>query len=315
MDRTPLFVGIDVAQEHLDVALTGQPVRRIKYHPRAIETLIRRLTKQRPERIIVESTGGLEVDLAVALAAAQLPVVIVNPRQVRDFAKATGVLAKTDAIDAGVLMRFGEAVRPALRPLPDGQTRDLAALVARRRQIVQMIAAEGHRLTRAARAVRPDIEGHLAYLEGRRAEIEQALQEQLGQSALWQGMADLLQSVPGVGPAMATTLIAELPELGHVPRRQASALVGVAPLNQDSGKSRGQRHIRGGRASVRKVLYMATLSATSCNPVIRAHYQQLQAAGKSKKVALIACARKLLVILNAMLKHGTPWNPNLDPQP
>ncbi|MBU0690224.1 IS110 family transposase [bacterium] len=309
MEAAAVYVGIDVAQDHLDIATTADQVWSVKHHPRAMTALAKRLVKLSPARIIVESTGKLEQELVIVLAEAKLPVVVINPRQVRDFAKATGVLAKTDRIDAQVLARFGEAVKPEVRSLPDEQTRDLMALVARRRQLHQMLRAERHRLLRAARPLKKSLEQHIAYLEKQLAKLDDELQDKLRQSPLWQTQFDLLQSVPGIGPTTAATIIAELPELGRLSRHEIAALVGVAPFNRDSGKWKGKRATWGGRAPVRSALYMATLVATQYNPYIRAHYQQLVARGKAKKSALVACMRKLLVILNTMLKNQQPWNP------
>lgn len=309
MEAAAVYVGIDVAQDHLDIATTADQVWSVKHHPRAMTALAKRLVKLSPARIIVESTGKLEQELVIVLAEAKLPVVVINPRQVRDFAKATGVLAKTDRIDAQVLAKFGEAVKPEVRSLPDEQTRDLMALVARRRQLHQMLRAERHRLLRAARPLKKSLEQHIAYLEKQLAKLDDELQDKLRQSPLWQTQFDLLQSVPGIGPTTAATMIAELPELGRLSRHEIAALVGVAPFNRDSGKWKGKRATWGGRAPVRSALYMATLVATQYNPYIRAHYQQLVARGKAKKSALVACMRKLLVILNTMLKDQQPWNP------
>jgi transposase len=310
-DRVAPSVGIDVSQETLDVATTDAQAWQVKHHPRAMAALVRRLSKLQPVRIIVESTGRLQEDLVVALMEAQLPVVVVNPRQVRHFARATGALAKTDRLDAQLLARFGEAVKPPLRSLPDEATRELAALVGRRRQLQGMIVAETHRRGRAPRGVRREIEQHIAYLEARREHLDQELQDRLRQSPVWQEQADLLRSVPGIGPTLSATLLAELPELGSLTRRQIAALTGVAPFAHDSGRFKGRRVTRGGRADVRRTLFMATLAAARCNPVIRAFYQRLVATGKAKKLALVACMRKLIVILNAILKHRTAWNPNL----
>jgi len=310
-ERVAPSVGIDVSQETLDVATSDAQAWQVKHHPRAMVALVRRLTKLQPLRIIVESTGRLQEDLVVALMEAQLPVIVVNPRQVRDFAKATGSWAKTDRLDAQLLARFGEAVKPPLRSLPDEATRELAALVARRRQLQSMIVAETHRRGRAPRPVRREIEQHIAYLETRREHLDQELQDRLRQSPVWQEQADLLRSVPGIGPTLSATLLAELPELGSLTRRQIAALTGVAPFAHDSGRFKGRRVTRGGRADVRRTLFMATLAAARCNPVIRAFYQRLVATGKAKKLALVACMRKLIVILNAILKHRTAWNPHL----
>jgi len=264
-----------------------------------------------PALIVVEATGGLELPLVGALAAADLPVVVINPRQVRDFAKALGKLAKTDTLDAQVLAHFGEATKPKLRPLPDAQTQELKALVARRRQVVEMLVAEKNRQRRAIPSVQRRIARHLRILEEELAELDHDLGRTLRQSPLWREREDLLRSVPGIGPTLSATLLAELPELGSLNRHQVAALVGVAPLNRDSGTLRGKRTTWGGRGSLRAALYMATLVATRCNPVVRAFYLRLCGAGKPKKVALTACMRKLLCILNAMVKHRRPWNANL----
>ena len=311
MEAAAVYVGIDVAQDHLDIATTADQVWSVKHHPRAMTALARRLSKLSPARVIVESTGKLEQELVIVLAEAKLPVVVINPRQVRDFAKATGVLAKTDRIDAQVLARFGEAVKPEVRSLPDEQTRDLMALVARRRQLHQMLRAERHRLLRAARPLKKSLEQHIAYLEKQLDKLDDELHDALRQSPLWQEHFDLLQSVPGIGPTTAATMIAELPELGRLSRHEIAALVGVAPFNRDSGKWKGKRATWGGRAPVRSALYMATLVATQYNPYIRTYYLRLVARGKAKKTALVACMRKLLVILNTMLKNQKPWNPNI----
>ena len=311
MQQEATYVGIDVAKEMLDVALRPTGERwRVAHDAAGLEQLVARLQAlaAAPARVVLEATGGLELELVAALAAAALPVVVVNPRQTRDFARATGTLAKTDALDAAVLAHFAEAVRPPLRPLSDAQTQTLRQLLTRRRQLVGMLVAEGQRLTRAGAAVRPGIEAHLAWLEHERSELEDELRQTLQQRPVWRERDQLLRSVPGVGEQLSLTLLAELPELGRLNRRQVAALVGVAPFNRDSGRLRGRRTIWGGRARVRAVLYMGALSASRHNPVIRAFYQRLLAAGKPKKVALTACMRKLLVILNAMLKHHTPWD-------
>lgn len=262
--------------------------------------------------IVVEATGGLERALVRALAAAQLPVIVVNPRQVRDFAKATGRLAKTDALDAQVLAHFAEAVRPALRPVPDAAMEEARALFARRRQLVDMVTAEKNRLERAVSLVRPRIQSHLTWLTAALTQVDADLDETIQRSPIWQTQNDLLQRVPGVGPVMSRTLLANLPELGPLSPKQIAALVGVAPLNHDRGTLRGRRHVWGGRAPVRAALYMAALVATKWNPVIRRFYQRLLTVGKAKKVALVACMRKLLIILNAMLTQRLPWRHETD---
>lgn len=264
-----------------------------------------------PTLIVLEATGGVEVPLTGALAATGLPVVVVNPRQIRDFAKATGQLAKTDALDAQVLARFAEVVRPEPRPLPDAQTQELAALVTRRRQLIEMLTAEKNRLTSARVVVRKQWRAHITWLERALDQANTDMAETIRQSPVWREKEELLRSVPGIGPVLTTTVLANLPELGTLTHKQIAALVGVAPLNRDSGTLRGKRTVWGGRAQVRAALYMAAIVAARFNPVIRAFYQRLRAAGKAKKVALVACMRKLLMIINAMLKHQTPWNPTV----
>lgn len=303
-----VFVGIDVSQDRLDVALapSGEAWQVPNDEP-GLGQLVARLTALRPERIVLEATGRLELPAVVALVAAGLPVVVVNPRQSRNFARSTGQLAKTDTLDAQCLAAFAERVRPPARPLPDADARALMDLVARRRQIVEMLVAEKNRLTRASQRVAHDIRRHITFLEQRLEELNNQLQEAIAASPLWLEKQELLMSAPGVGPTVSATLLANLPELGCLDRRQIAALVGVAPLNRDSGKYRGQRTIWGGRTRVRAPLYMAVLVAMRWNPVIRTFYQRLLAAGKKKKVALTACMRKLLTILNAMLKNKTAW--------
>jgi len=302
------FVGIDVAKATLDICLRPCGERwSIPNDEVHMTELVQRLQQLQPVLIVMEATGGLEVPLAVALALAALPVAVVNPRQVRDFAKAVGILAKTDALDAGVLARFAESVRPIPRPLPDAQTRELEALVARRRQVVEMLTAERNRLRTALPSVRPRIANHIAWLEDELHQLNDHLQYAIHNSPIWREKDALLRSVPGIGPTVACTLLAGLPELGYLDRKQIAALVGVAPLNCDSGKLRGKRSVWGGRPQVRAALYMAALAATRCNPVIKAFYQRLREAGKAPKVALTACMRKLLTIVNAMTAHRTSW--------
>lgn len=311
MTTPPVFVGIDVSKDRLDVALRPTSDRWAVAHDEAgITTLVDRLRRRTPTLVVLEATGGLEVPLTGALAAAGLPVVVVNPRQVRDFAKATGKLAKTDALDASVLAQFAEVVRPALRPLPDAATQALSALLTRRRQLIEMLTAEKNRLGTAPPPVRKGIRAHITWLDRRLADLDEELAQVIRESPLWREKDDLLRSTPAVGPVLSRTLLAGLPELGTLTRQQIAALVGVAPLNRDSGTWRGTRRVWGGRAHVRAALYMSALVATRYNPVIRAFYQRLCAAGKAKKVALTACMRKLLTILNAMLKYRTPWQNN-----
>lgn len=308
MSPVPVFVGIDVSKDRLDIA--RHPTGEREAVPNAepdIAALVVRLQACRPTLIVLEATGGFELAVTAALVAAQQPVVVVNPRQVRDFAKATGRLAKTDALDAAILAQFAEAVRPALRPIPEATMQALAAVLARRRQLVAMHTAESNRLGTALPPVRQGIRAHLTWLDRQLAQLDEDLTRAIRESPAWREKDDLLQSAPGVGPVLARTLLAALPELGTLNRKQSAALVGVAPLNRDSGTWRGRRRVWGGRAHVRAALYMSALVATRYNPVIRAFYQRLCAAGKAKKVALTACMRKLLTMLNAMIKSRSQW--------
>jgi transposase len=306
--ETSDFVGIDVSRDWLDVALRPSTQHdRIPNDEEGIAHLVAWLCPLRPALVVLEATGGLEVPVTAALATAGLAVAVVNPRQVRDFAKATGQLAKTDALDAHVLAHFAEVIRPMPRPLPDAEAQVLSALVTRRRQVIAMLVAEQQRLPTTSPALRPRVEAHIAWLRAERDDLDQELRAQIRQSPAWREDDDLLQSVPGVGPVLATTLIAELPELGSLNRKQIAALVGVAPLTCESGILRGRRIIWGGRAQVRATLWMGTVVAVQHNAVIRAFHERLLAAGKPKKVALTACMHKLLTILNAILQHRTPW--------
>jgi transposase len=309
LEVTPIFVGIDVSKARLDVAIRptgeGDSVVNDKV---GIKALVKRLEEIQPTLIVMEATGSMERQVSAALGGAGLSVVVVNPRQVRDFAKATGQLAKTDSIDALVLARFAEAVRPAVRPLPDEVTLELRALTSRRRQITEMIVAERNRIANASKAVRKRIDAHIRWLEAELERADKDLDQSIRQSPIWRENEDLLRSVPSIGPVVSRTLLAELPELGKINRKQIAALVGIAPLNRDSGTFRGRRGIWGGRATVRAALYMAALVASRRNSVIRAFYKRLRDAGKAPKVALVACMRKLLTILNAMIKHKTRWS-------
>jgi transposase len=304
-----IFVGIDVSKAQLDVEIrpTGEK-ESVANDKVGIKALVKRLAKIKPTLIVLEATGGYERQVTRALASAELAVYVVNPRQVRDFAKATGQLAKTDSIDAGVLAHFAEAVRPQLRPLPDVVTLELRALTARRRQILEMIAAENNRLAMTSKAVRKRIDAHVRWLEQELERANQELDRAIEQSPIWKENENLLRSAKGIGPVTSRTLLAELPELGTLDRKQISALVGVAPFNRDSGSLKGRRSIWGGRAPVRCALYMATLVATRRNSVIRDFYKRLLAKGKLFKVALVACMRKLRTILNSMIKHKTSWS-------
>ena len=309
MEGEPTYVGIDVSKAQVDVAVrpTGQRWV-VCYGETGVEELVVRMVNLSPALVLLEASGGLELPLVAALAAAALPVVVVNPRQVRDFARATGTLAKTDALDAAVLAHFADAVRPSVRPLRDAETQVLNSLVARRHQVMTMLVSEKNRLGTAINAVRPRIEAHIAWLEQELKDLDGGLQQTLRRSPVWREKDDLLRSVPGVGEQLSLTLLAYVPELGTLDRRQIAALVGVAPFSRDSGTLRGKRTIWGGRARVRAALYMGALVATRYNPVIKVFYRRLLAAGKAKKVALVACMRKLLTILNSMVKSGQHWD-------
>src|SRR3954453_2173272 len=309
MDKAPVFVGIDVSKRRLDVHLrpAGESFT-IDYDAEEVTALVERLLPLEPTLVVLEATGRLEVRIAGALAAAGLPVAVVNPRQVRSFARALGWLAKTDRLDAKAIACFAEAVRAPVRPLPDDATRHLAALVARRRQLLEMLVAERNRRQAADRALHERIDAHLRWLEEALAEIEGDLDGMVRDSPVWRAKEELLRSVPGVGPVSARTLLAQLPELGSLTRRQVAALVGVAPFSRDSGKMRGRRTIWAGRAALRACLYMAAVAAArGSNPVIASFYRRLRLAGKPAKLALTACMRKLVVTLNAMLRTNTAW--------
>lgn len=307
---SPVTVGIDVAKGSLVLATDpAGPRATFDNSPAGVAEVVAACHRLAPACIVVEATGGYEHPVVGALWAAGLPVALVNPRAVRDFAKATGRLAKTDAIDAGVLARFGAQLAPAIRPPTSAATQELALLVQRRRQLLEMLQVEQQRaaLTTVRGPVRASLTAHITWLEASLADTDDTLRRTIEQSEAWQAQAALLQSVPGVGPVLTQTLLAELPELGHLSRRQIAALVGVAPYNRDSGTLRGRRTIWGGRRSIRRVLYMATLAAARWNPVLQAFYQRLRAAGKPPKVALVACMRKLLTILNAMMRQQRQW--------
>lgn len=310
MTRAPLCVGIDVSKAQLDIALRPDGRFVVPHDETGIVHVVERLRALPVALIVLEATGGLELPLIGALVAAGLPVVVANPRQVRDFAKATGKLAKTDPLDAQVLAHFADVIRPLPRPLPDEQTQTLAALLARRRQLIEMLTAEKNRFGSAHHPVRKRLSAHITWLEREVAQTDRELALAIRESPVWREKDDLFRTVPGVGPGLARTLIVDLPELGTLNRKQIAALVGVAPLNRDSGTLRGKRTVWGGRAHVRAALYMAALVASRCNPIIRHFYQRLCDRGKAKKVALTACMRKLLTILNAMVKHRTAWQVN-----
>ena len=306
-----VFVGIDVSKAVLDVAVapTGEAWS-VPNSTEGMQQLVGKLGEISPKLIVLEATGGLERRAVAALAGAALPVVAVNPRQVRDFAKATGRLAKTDAIDAAVLALFAERIRPEVRPLRDEETQELEALIVRRRQVVDMITAEKNRLIAAppSKRVRTAIGKTIKWLQKQLEDIDSDLDDAVTKSSAWKAKDDLLRSVPGVGKVLSRTLLSLVPELGTLGKKQLAALVGVAPLNRDSGTQRGRRCIWGGRAHVRAVLYMGALVAARFNPVIRAFHTRLIASGKLPKVALVASMRKLLTILNAIVRDQTPWN-------
>jgi transposase len=309
---TSCYVGIDVAKAWLDIAVRPSGAQwRIANREADLPALAEQVRALAPQLVVLEATGGYERAAVAALAAARLPVVVVNPRQVRDFAKATGRLAKTDGLDAQVLAHFAEAVRPEPRPLSNEASQHLAALVERRAQLVAMLTAEKNRCYQARGPVRDLIEEHIAWLEQALEQLTHDIDQTLQASPLWRERENLLRSVPGVGPILSLTLLADLPELGTLSAKQLAALVGVAPLNRDSGLTRGKRLIWGGRARVRSALYMSSLSAVRYNPVLRAFWIRLRERGKPPKVALVACMHKLLTILNALLKQQRPWQPTV----
>jgi transposase len=306
MNQSQLFVGIDVSKRKLDVALGASgELLEVENQARAIAALVERLATLKPQLIVLEASGGYETALVGELAGAQLPVAVVNPRQVREFARATGRLEKNDALDARLLAQFGERVQPAVRELPDEQGRELKALMARRRQLIEMLVAEENRLKQAPPALHHQLRSHIDYLRKDLHRLNRDLDQLLRSSPLWREQENLLRGVPGVGPVLCATLLAELPELGRLTRREIAKLVGVAPLVRDSGTLRGRRVIWGGRARVRSALYMATLAATRHNPAIAAFAKRL--AGKEPKEIIVACMRKLLVILNAIARDGSQW--------
>jgi transposase len=312
MEDSAVFVGIDVPKAQLDVGISNSDEQAtLPNSERGIKELGEWIGKIPPTLVVLEATGGFEVPAAAALAAAGIAVVIANPRQVRDFAKATGQLAKTDEIDARILALFAERVRPPVRPLPDDAARALDAIIGRRRQIIDMITAEENRLGFALAPVQKGIQKHIRWLERQLSDVDQDLDELIRKSPVWKAKSDLLRDVPGVGPNLARTLIAELPKLGHLSHKQIAALVGVAPFPRDSGLMRGKRMIWGGRAPVRSALYLSVWSASKWNPAIRVFYERLRPRGKPPKVAQVACMRKLLTILNAMIHDGRKWDPSI----
>lgn len=311
MNTNELFVGIDISKEHLDVAFgPDQAPQRFPHTAEGLDRLVAQLQTLSPTLIVIEASGGLEADVMDAFARAGLPLSRVNPRRVRDFARASGVLAKTDALDARILAAFGEKMRPPVTVLPDEQTRHLEMLVARRRQLVEIRAMEVHHWRTAPASARPYIQKHLEWLDAEIEALEQEIARWVAQTPLGEKV-EIMDSAPGVGVVGAATLLAEVPEIGQLNRKKISGLVGVAPYNRDSGRQKGQRHVTGGRRAAREVLYMLTIAGIRCNPVLRAFYQRLIAAGKPPKVAIVACMRKLLTILNAMVRDGRKWCPEL----
>ena len=311
MNSTDTFVGIDVSKAELDVHIRPDGIYwTVPNDAEGHTQLVNELQTVAPTLIVLEATGGLERPAAYALTEVGLPTVVVNPKRTRDFARSLGLLAKTDSIDARVLAHFADSVRPALRALPEQEAQDLSAKLARRRQLSIFLTADRNRLHTASTAVRDSIEAHITWLQDEMTTLEQELDRLILANVRWRAQVKQLAAVKGVGRITAYTLTADLPELGKLNRKQIAALVGVAPLNNDSGKRRGKRFVQGGRAAVRTALYMAALSASRFNPTIKAFYERLTNAGKPKKVALTACMRKLLTILNAMVKNGTDWDPN-----
>lgn len=309
--KVEVFVGIDVSKATLDVCIEPSvQTLHVAYDEAGISQIVERLKEVSPTLIVIEATGGLEMRIATELAGKGLPVAVINPRQARDFAKATGQLAKTDRVDAAVLAAFAKAVRPQVRPLKDADTRALGDMVSRRRQLVDMRVQETLRLgTAASKPLQKNLNKHIAWLGKQITEIENDLSKRLRESDVWRAKDDLLCGIPGVGNVTSRTMLARCPELGTLSRHEITALVGLAPHANDSGKHRGRRFIWGGRADVRAVLYMATITAIRCNDTIKAFAERLKKAGKPPKVIIVACMRKLLTIMNSMLKNNTPWNP------
>lgn len=306
------YCGVDVSKHQLDLVLlpSGEGWS-VSNDAAGVEAAVERIRKAAPALVVMEATGGMERRIAAALVAVEAPVVIANPRQVRDFARGTGELAKTDRVDAGILALFAERVRPGVRPLRTEAGELLRALLSRRRQLKEMIVAEQNRHQAALPELQKTIASHIKWLRKQVDRVDRDIDQAIRNSPAWRAKDDLLRGVPGIGPIASRTLIGELPELGHLSRKEIAALVGVAPYARESGRWRGRRTIWGGRRTVRSALYMATLSATRCNPVIHSFYQRLLAAGKPKKLALTACMRKLLVLLNAIARDSTPWDPAL----
>lgn len=313
MKTEPIYVGIDVSKDNLDLAVhPRQQIRRFHNTATGINKVVEYIQDVGPVLVVMEATGGFEITVAATLGEKGISTAVINPRQVRDYARSTGKLAKTDAIDAQILADFAAAVQPEPRPLADTQTQELKDILSRRRQLNEMITAEKNRLHRARGVLRDHIRAHIAWMEKELIEMDSELKYFIEESPMWREKDNLLRTVPGIGPVLSSTLVAELPELGTLNRKQIAALVGVAPLNRDSGKMRGKRSVWGGRASVRSALYMGTLVATRFNPVIRRFYEHLIVSGKAKKAAITACMRKLITILNSMIKHHSAWRYTTD---
>lgn len=308
MNTEPVYVGMDVSKATIDICVSDGEAWQVANDDRSMDGLCARIASLQPALVILEATGGYELRAAGALAAVHLPVLIVNPRHVRSYARSVGQLAKTDRIDARIIARYAAAVQPEPRPLPDAETREIEALITRRRQLVGMITAEGNRLGTAPAITRKEIKTHLAWLRRQLAKINERIDDSVRRSPIWRAKDDLLQSVPGIGDATSRTLLVLLPELGTLNKKQIAALVGVAPFNRDSGSLRGRRRVWGGRARVRAALYMATLVGTRCNPILKAFYTRLRETGKQAKVALVACMHKLLIVVNAMVRDGRTWD-------
>ena len=311
MESTEFFVGVDVSKAELEIGIIpGSKTWKVSNDSLGVQRLIDDLETLSPRVIVIESTGGYETFVASSLATAQMPVVIINPRNIRSFAKAIGILAKTDRIDSLVLAQYGKSIKPEPRPLKDSQAQELKALLARRKQLIEMLTMEKNRAEKATNSVLKDIQAHICWLESRLKNVDKDLHHSIKTSTAWREKDKIIQSIPGAGPVLSVTLISELPELGILNRRQIAALVGVAPFNCDSGKRKGYRRVWGGRAPIRSILYMAALSAVRCNPVIGSFYKRLLTAGKKPKVSLTACMRKLLTIINSMVRTGSLWNQN-----
>ncbi len=310
MGDNKIFVGIDVSKDRLDIAErpTGESWS-VNNDNQGIEELVQRMKELQPERIVLEATGGLEVLVSNALSSENLPVIVMNPRLIRNFAKSTGRLAKTDSLDADILAHYGEAIKPKVRQISEPEAQELKALLRRRKQIVKMIASEKSRLYSAPEWVQYDIKENIAWLENRLTNIDNRLTEKTKLNTEWKEKDEIFQSVGGIGPVISRSILVDLPEIGHVNNKKIAALAGVAPFNNDSGTWKGKRVVWGGRSGVRSALYMGTLSATQHNPVIKKFYERLIKAGKAKKVAITACMRKLLTILNSMAKNRTKWQP------